>query len=221
MSNIPYKSPLAGYSSDTFAADNLVVGDRPLRSRKMTLASGVVLRGMVMGTVVGAATAAAAAGNTGNGAFGAVTVGAGVKPGVYQITCIEPAANAGVFLVEGPDGVTVGRATVAVAFTGPINFTIADGATDFISGDRFTVTVAEPDTDVKQAVAAATDGSAIPKSIAVHDADATAAPVELLVYTAGEFSESALTIGAGLTIAAIREPLRTRGIHLVSTLPNA
>jgi hypothetical protein len=91
----------------------------------------------------GAGTAAAVAGNTGNGTFGTVTV-AGAKVGVYRATCIAAATNAGKFLVTDPDGIVVGVATVASVFTGGgLSFTIADGATDFAVGDSFTITVAD------------------------------------------------------------------------------
>ena len=90
----------------------------------------------------GTAVAAAFAGNTGNGTMGAVTVSAGAKAGVYNLIVIEPGANAGVFQVIDPDGVFVGRGTVAVAFSaGGLAFTLADGATDFVAGDGFTITV--------------------------------------------------------------------------------
>lgn len=100
--------------------------------------------GMVLGKVaLGAATPAAVGGNTGNGTIGAVTVALGAKAGVYNLVCIEPATNAGKFQVTDPDGIVVGVATVAVAFlAGGLGFTIADGSTDFVSGDAFTITVA-------------------------------------------------------------------------------
>lgn len=83
------------------------------------------------------------AGNTGNGAMGAITVSAGAKAGVYTLTVVEPAANAGAFVVEDPDGIIIGHGTVAVAFSaGGLAFTLADGATDFVSGDTFLITVA-------------------------------------------------------------------------------
>lgn len=99
--------------------------------------------GVVVGTSFAAtAVGAAVAGNTGNGTITASpTITAGAKEGVYTITMIEPAANAGAFIVEDPDGFDIGHGTVAVAFSaGGVAFTIADGATDFISGDQFTVT---------------------------------------------------------------------------------
>ena len=91
------------------------------------------------------ATAAALGTNTGNGAFGSVTVteGAGVRAGVYVLRVIEPAANAGAFVVEDPDGVQIGDGAIAAAFSvGGLAFTLADGATDFVAGDAFTITVA-------------------------------------------------------------------------------
>lgn len=88
-------------------------------------------------------TAAAALGtNTGNGVMGAITVGAAARAGVYTLTVVEPAANAGAFIVEDPDGVQVGDGNVAAAFNaGGLAFTLADGATDFIAGDSFAITV--------------------------------------------------------------------------------
>lgn len=116
---------------------------------KITILAGsgavrALTSGMVLAKVTkGAATAAAVAGNTGNGTMGSVTVGAAAKPGVYSLTFIEPASNAGKFVVEDPDGNVVGAGTVAVAFSaGGLGFTLADGATDFVSGDAFTITVA-------------------------------------------------------------------------------
>jgi len=87
-------------------------------------------------------TASAVTG-TGNGVFGAVTTGANVKSGTYTVTFITADTNVGDFMVEDPDGVMVGIGTVAAAFSlkDHILFTIADGSTDFIVGDYFTVVV--------------------------------------------------------------------------------
>ena len=92
----------------------------------------------------GTGVAAADGGNTGDGAMGAITVGVRAKVGVYELICIEPGTNLGTFLVIDPDGVVVGVMTVASAFSSlHLSFTLADGATDFAAGDRFTVTVTE------------------------------------------------------------------------------
>lgn len=99
--------------------------------------------GVVVGATFGATgSGAAVAGNTGNGTITASpTITAGAKEGVYTITMIEPGTNVGTFVVEDPDGIEIGRGTVAVAFSaGGVAFTIADGSTDFIAGDAFTVT---------------------------------------------------------------------------------
>lgn len=101
------------------------------------------LAGLIGGeALVGTAVAAAQVGNTGNGTMGAVTVSAGAKAGLYSLEIIEPAANAGTFIVLDPDGVEVGTGNVAAAFNaGGIAFTLADGATDFVAGDGFNITV--------------------------------------------------------------------------------
>ena len=133
-----------------------------------------LLTGMVLGRITkGAATSAAVAGNTGNGTITAnPTVGQAAKPGVYQLVCIEPAANAGKFTVEDPDGILLGIATVGVAFTTHLTFTIADGSTDFASGDAFTITVAAGSGKVKQIDFAATDGGDIASGILLLDTTA-------------------------------------------------
>lgn len=173
-------------------------------------------RGAVLGRVVGTITPSAWAGNTvSSGTIASATALAGVQEGTYKVMCVEPASNAGAFLVEGPDGKVVGRATVGVAFATQLAFTITD-ATDFVVGDGFDIVVAKG-TLYKLAAAAATDGSATPRVILQHAADATAANVEAMAYTRGDFIEDGLTLGAGHTIASIRAALKQEGIHLVKT----
>jgi hypothetical protein len=91
------------------------------------------------------ATSAAFTGNTGNGAMGAVTVTAGTKLGVHKLVIIEPGANVGNFVVYDPDGIPASaHGTVASAYSaGGLAFTLADGATDFVAGDGFDITVSE------------------------------------------------------------------------------
>ena len=87
--------------------------------------------------------AAKAGGNTGNGTIGSITAaGASVGAGAYRATCYVAASNGGTFVVEDPNGNTIGVAVVGSAFTSDhIGFTIADGATDFVVGDAFVITV--------------------------------------------------------------------------------
>lgn len=106
----------------------------------VVLTSGGTLPGGVAGA--GTATSAAVSGNTGNGTMGTVTVSDGAKEGVYSLVVIEPGSNVGQFAVYDPDGVFVSKGTVASAFSaGGLAFTLADGATDFVAGDAFTITV--------------------------------------------------------------------------------
>lgn len=105
--------------------------------------SGLCGAGLVLGAVLTGTAAAAALGtNVGNGAMGAIVVTGAAKPGDYKLIILEPAANAGAFIVEDPDGVEVGHGNVAAAFAaGGLSFTLADGTTDFAAGDSFTITV--------------------------------------------------------------------------------
>lgn len=149
------------------------------REEVVILAGSGAARSLTTGMVVGraskgAATGAAVAGNTGNGTITASpTVGAATKVGGYRLTCIEPATNAGKFLVTDPDGIASGVATVAVEATlGGLTFTIADGATDFASGDSFTITVAAGTGKVVQLTLAATNGTEDAYGVLVGDATA-------------------------------------------------
>ena len=130
--------------------------------------------GMVLGRATkGTATGAAVAGNAGNGTITAnPTVGQAAKPGIYQVVCVEPAANAGKFSVEDPNGILIGIATVGVQFAAHLTFTIADGAVDFVAGDAFNITVAAGSGKVKQIDFAATDGSDAACGILTEDTTA-------------------------------------------------
>ena len=141
--------------------------------------------------LTGAATSAAAAGNTGNGTMGSVTVGDQAKVGDYILTIVEPGSNVGDFKLADPNGVQVGTGDVAGAFSGEISFTLADGGTDFAAGDSFTISVtltsevytALPNDASEEAVAialdnydatsAAKDGAAVVRDAEVNDAELT------------------------------------------------
>lgn len=100
------------------------------------------------GCIIGGTFAATGAGSedAGNGGDGTVTdapaVAAGAKAGRYVITIVEPATNLGEFIVEDPDGINVGQGIVGTEFTiAGITATVADGATDFVAGDRLYIDV--------------------------------------------------------------------------------
>ena len=88
------------------------------------------------------ATAAKYTHTTGDGVMGAVVVGATAKVGVYTLDILKVGATAA-FIVRYPDGSVVGQGAVGTEFVGGgLTFTLADGGTDFIVGDGFTITVA-------------------------------------------------------------------------------
>ncbi len=171
------------------------------RENVTVLAGQNLKAGHILGKVsVGTASGAAASGNTGNGTISAIMVGEGAKAGTYNVTCVEPAANAGTFLVEDPDGVTVGTANVGMAFTGPINFTLTDGATDFVSGDRFLITVTAGSGKYKEYNPANTDGSETAVALLLDNVDATTGDKEaVIVARHAEVNEAEIVWFTGAT----------------------
>ena len=147
-------------------------------------------------TITGAgAVATAYTGNTGDGTMGAITLGAGVKPGAYKLTIVEPGTNVGNFVVEDPDGLFVGQGDVAAAFSaGGLGFTLADGATDFVAGDGFTITVAAGPGSYVAYSDAATNGAEVAAAI-LYDAVADSAAFQdaVAIVRDAEVDESLLT----------------------------
>lgn len=126
-----------GYAYAT-AAENVTRGDTAVA---LTASSGTL--GSVANTAVGTAAAPVAAG-TGNGVMtldATTPVLAGAKNGSYVVTCVAAATNSGTFRVEDPDGYVLGDVAVGATFADDIKFVIADGSTDFIVGDKFTIAV--------------------------------------------------------------------------------
>ncbi|MDF5999588.1 head decoration protein [Pseudomonas aeruginosa] len=106
------------------------------------------LRPAAAGTLIASITAAnalsatAAAGNTGDGTVGATVVTSAAISGTYVLEITEAGANGGKFEVVDPQGHQVGTGQVGQTFTGGgIGFTLSDGATDFVVGDRFNLQV--------------------------------------------------------------------------------
>jgi len=199
-------------------------GSRSLEN--ITVMDGQNLKaGDVLGLVAtGAATSAAkAGGNTGTGTMGAVTVGAAAKVGAYVLTITAAAANAGTFSVVDPDGVALASGTVAVAYSqGGLSFTLADGATDFIVGDGFVITVAS--VPGKHAIYnnAATNGTQAAVGILAYPTDATAGHTGA-VMVARDAEVNAGQLGwngqDGAAIAAGTADLAALGIIARATYP--
>lgn len=189
----------------------------PALTKQATIASGATLQpGAVLGRVAGAVSAPAALGtNTGNGTFAATpTAAAGIQEGDYKLLIIEPAANGGVFALFAPDGQLVGKGAVGAAYTGGhLAFTLNDGATDFVAGDGFIITVARG-TLWRLAATAATDGSNVPRAILATPAEAAAANKDAAIYIAGVFNRAGLTFGAGHSATTVEAVLEAQNIHL-------
>ncbi len=155
------------------------------RSRETVtvLAGGTAIdAGAVLGQVTTAgATSAADAGNTGDGVLtvdATDPVLADAQTGAYVVTITEAATNGGQYTVTDPNGDVIGVANVGDTFANEIKFVLADGATDFIVGDFFTVTVAAGSLKYVVYDATATDGSATVAGVlyegveSTHDGDA-------------------------------------------------
>lgn len=156
--------------------------DQTYTSEKRTLLAGSggvrLLPQFALIALVITATATVTAGavvGTGNGAIGVVTADAGAPEGVWQVIIIEPAANAGAFEVRRPDGSLDGTGNVAVAYNGGLNFTLADGATDFVAGAYIPVTVDYPADKALKVVRwdpAATNGAQVIAGVNLFEATA-------------------------------------------------
>lgn len=145
------------------------------------------------GTFAATGAAVAGSGNTGGGTMGAITVSAGAKQGVYTLEITGAAANAGSFRVTDPDGLFVDDGDVAAAFSaGGLAFTLADGATDFVVGDTFAITVTYT-ANVDFMGLAALDHGVPP--------DADTPDVYPQYYTANLMVEGQMIVTAGASVA--------------------
>lgn len=173
--------------------------------------------------VADAVTASAFTG-TGDGTVTLATVAEGpIVPlvGAYVLTCTEAVTNGGVFKLEDPNGaivatgltLTVGAGAATVFEVAGLQFTVTDGAADFVAADFATLTVAA-DGDV---VIYATDGAGgaqIPSMVLTYEIVATgAADVAARALIAGRVKRERLVIDAGGTVTdAIVDQLRDYSI---------
>lgn len=167
------------------------------------------------GTVLGKRTKTAVdeeadVGNTGDGVLSAVTLGALAEAGIYTLVCIAAASNAGTFAVITPSGYRLADAKVAVAYVGAhLNFTISDGAADFIVGDKFTVEITG---DGKFDFAKAGDLTGLADAVAVLlvEVDATSADVSnaLVLVRDSIVSEQGLIFHSSVNDATKRAAMK-------------
>lgn len=175
----------------------------------MILISGMnLVAGAVLGKITkGAATPAADVGNTGDGAMGAVTLGTLAQVGDYLLECIAASANAGTFAVFAPDGSRLADLTVAVAYAGDhLNMTLADGAADFVVGDKFSVTVAAGSGKFTELDPTAVDGSQVAAGILYDNTDASAADADAVaIVRDAEVNGNEITWPTGFTADQITQ----------------
>ena len=174
--------------------------------------------------VADAITAAADVGNTGDGTVTAVSVIAGdIIPsvGAYNLECVAAVTNGGTFKLEDPNGaiiandlvMTAGAGAATVFYVGGMTFTITDGATDFIVGDKFSLTVAA-DGDIVIFAEDGIGGAQIPSMVLTYDVTATgASDVPARAMASGRVRREKLVIDAGGTVTdRIVDGLRDFGI---------
>lgn len=81
---------------------------------------------------------------TGNGTLTGVEASSSSVTETWTLTCTAAAANGGTFSVSGSVSGAQAAATVGSAYdNGLLKFTLADGTTDFIVGDTFTIPVTQ------------------------------------------------------------------------------
>lgn len=208
------------FTEGKYAGEFLISEANGTRSREqVTLAAGNNLEaGAIVGKItLGAGSSAGGGGNTGDGAMGAITVGANAQVGDYVLTITKAAANAGDFQVVDPQGDVVGVGTVGAAFSGGgLSFTLADGAVDFVVGDTFTVTVAAGSGQYAELDPAAADGSQQAAGVLYAPVDANAADAEAVIVSRdAEVSSNDLAWKTGMTagqITTATEELAALGI---------
>lgn len=168
-------------------------------------AVGDVFTVVVAAATTGTITNTAIVG-TGNGAITLGAIGGLAKSGVYSLRVTEAATNAGTFSVYAPlTGEFIADVTVGGGATSVANYftiTIADGSTDFVVGDNFTVTIQLPVPKWTQHDASAINGSQVAAGILYNDVDASSSDLAATIFTRmGEVFDGKLTWKTNITAA--------------------
>lgn len=118
----------------------------------------------------------------------------------FTVLASAAAGNGGAFSVVDPDGNRLKDAAIGAYVSAQINFTINDGATDFVAGDSFTVTVAAGSEKYVILAPAATNGTQLAAGILFDNVDATSADIEAVAYVRDcEVNGSEITWPAGIS----------------------
>ncbi len=169
------------YSEGNYLGDAILQEAEKRASREeVTIITG---QNLAIAAVIGKITKAlgsitADGGNTGDGTVTGGALGAKALLGTYTLECVVAAANGGTFKVVAPDGDALPDAEVGTAYINQqINFTINDGAADFIVGDKFTFDVDAGSGKGTELDPSAVDGSQNAHGILIYAINATAADV--------------------------------------------
>lgn len=175
--------------------------------------------GTVLGKTLVSGSAAAVAGgaNTGNGTMGSITVSSHAKVGQYVLRITVASSNAGAFELLNSSGSVIGTGNVASAYVGNgLAFTLADGSTDFIVGDTFTITVTGTE-KYKILENTASDGSAAfagiyigaSNGLGIDTSVAATTDTTVLILERGPalVAKEGLTLGASINTAAEKAAL--------------
>jgi len=189
-------------SGTTFAKDNATIQQDA--ARVAALATYTVMA--MVGTSV-PATGTADAGNTGDGTCTAVAFAAGgpIREGTFTLECVTAVTNGGIFELRDPDDnviaaplvMTAGAGAATEFAAGGLFFTLTDGATDFVSGDLFTIAATAVDKWIPFNPSAV-NGGKTPAGIFVGDAITAAALV------AGDVATQPIVIGGLATFDPTR-----------------
>ncbi len=187
---------------------SVILKNGEFRDDLLTVAGAVTVKeGTILArrAVAVAVVAAADGGNTGDGTTTLATVVAGpVIPlvGAYNLEVTEAIANGGVLKLEDPNGaqvasglaMTVGAGGVTVFEAAGLQFSVTDGATDFIVGDKFSLTVAA-DGKLVPFEKDGAGGAQIPKKVLTYEVVTTGAgDVAIRDMTSGSVRAARLVI---------------------------
>lgn len=217
------------------SARSVVVWDPVFEDELITFAgAGTLLAGTILARqAVAIAVTPAAGANTGDGTVTLATVTAGqVVPivGAYALTVTTAVVNGGILKLEDPNGalvasdliMTVGAGAATVFEAAGLEFTVTDGATDFIVGDTFTLTVATGAGKMVAFDKAGAGGAQIPKAVLLDALTATGAgdlPCRPIV--GGRLRKGDLVIdadGSAVNVdAAVTDQLRDYSIIVLAT----
>lgn len=185
----------AGASADVFFADLTTAENR----EPVAIAMGQVLTAgeLLYQTFTATGTAGS---NTGNGVLTIQSVGLDAVIGVYSAVCTSARTNRGLFELRDPAGDVLDLVNVGTPYSSSVlNFTIADGSSDFIVGDSFAITVAGSSTFAGYDFAADPAPPQVCTAVLSADVDTTSAALEQFATHTGPgiLSGSSVHIGAG------------------------